>query len=127
MSSWRHLLQETGARVLRRLLRMLLRESTSHARGMGLLRDWLSPAQREQLDAEGQFEVIGSDSGKRYRIRYGYASNVFEIDQNGRTVAGWCFVPMGTRVVGDVMLTQKLALEICEADALAAANRMPQP
>lgn len=109
------------------LSRIFRRESSSHARGMRLLRAWLSPAQLRQFDAEGQFDVIGSDSGKRYRIRYGNAANVFEIDDRGRSIAGWCFVPVGTRVIGDVMLSQKLALEISESSALAAANRLPQP
>src|SRR5262249_39210913 len=33
-----------------------------------LLRRWLSPAQLEQYEKKGHFEVVGSDSGKRYRI-----------------------------------------------------------
>ena len=67
--------------------------------------------------------VIGCDSGKRYRIRYGSATNVQEIDEDGRSTVGWCFVPKGYLVAGDVMLAQKIALETKELGALAVANR----
>ena len=69
--------------------------------------------------------VIGCDSGKRYRIRYGSATNVQEIDEDGRSTVGWCFVPKGYLVAGDVMLAQKIALETNELGALAVANRFP--
>jgi hypothetical protein len=36
---------------------------------------------------------------------------------------GWCFVPKGSLVTGDVMLAQKIALETFECRALAVANR----
>jgi hypothetical protein len=36
---------------------------------------------------------------------------------------GWCFVPRGQLVPGDVMLAQKIALETNETAALAVANR----
>src|ERR1700720_1965916 len=47
------------------------------ARGIKLLREWLSPEQFAQYDARTYFDVIGSDSGKRYRLRYGFATNVY--------------------------------------------------
>jgi hypothetical protein len=62
---------------------------------------------------------------KAYRIRYGSATNVYEIDGDGRSIVGWCFVPKGNLVAGDVMLAQKIALETNELRALAAANRFP--
>jgi hypothetical protein len=40
-------------------------------RAQELLRSWLSLGQREQYDARGFFEVVGSDTGKRYRIYRG--------------------------------------------------------
>jgi hypothetical protein len=43
-------------------------EGTPEGRSLRLLREWLSPAQREQFARRGYFEVVGSDSGKRYRI-----------------------------------------------------------
>ena len=117
----------TGLRVraLRRLYRIYLQEKTPQARGLRLLRSWLSPRQRAEFDSEGQFEVVGSDSGKRYRISYGTSANVHEVDQAGRLGAGLCFMPEGGLVAGDVMLAQKIALETCEKNALALANRFP--
>jgi hypothetical protein len=120
-------LAEGNSRVLaaRELYRKSLGENTREARGLRLLRDWLSPEQRAQFDAGRYFDVIGCDSGKRYRIRYGTATNVHELDDAGRTIVGWCFVPEGSLVAGDVMLAQKIALETREFSALAAANMFP--
>jgi hypothetical protein len=92
-------------------------------RGITLLREWLSPMQREQFDASKSFDVVGCDSGRRYRIHYGRVTNVHEIDDAGQPVTGWCFVPSGHLVTGDVMLAQKIALETNERATLAVANR----
>ena len=109
--------------ALRKLYTSYRGENNREARGLRLLRDWLSPCQREQFDTRGHFDVIGCDSGKRYRIHHGTALNVHEIDEAGRLTMGWCFVPNGSLVAGDVMLAQKIALETCECSALAVANR----
>jgi hypothetical protein len=95
------------------------------ARGITLLREWLSPMQRVQFDASKSFDVVGCDSGRRYRISHGRGTNVHEIDNAGRPVTGWCFVPSGYLVAGDVMLAQKIALETNERATLAVANRFP--
>lgn len=96
------------------------------ARGLKLLKEWLSPQQLAQFNAEGHFEVIGCHSGKRYRILRGAAMNVQEIDAAGRPLLCWCFVPNGGHLVpGDVMLAQKIALETDELSALAVANKFP--
>ena len=108
--------------ALRELYRKYIDEKTPEARGLRLLRDWLSPEQRAQFDAERYFDVIGCDSGKRYRIRYGTAINVHELDDAGRSKVGWCFAPIGQLVAGDVMLAQKIALETREFSALAVAG-----
>ena len=79
------------------------------ARGITLLREWLSPMQRAQFDASKYFDVVGCDSGRRYRIHYGKVTNVQQIDEAGKPVTGWCFVPSGGLVAGDVMLVQKSA------------------
>jgi hypothetical protein len=47
----------------------------SEARGLKLLREWLSPEQLAQFNANGYFDVIGSDTGKQYRIHYGSSMN----------------------------------------------------
>jgi hypothetical protein len=94
-------------------------------RGVNLLRQWLSPEQRAQFDAKRYFEVIGCDSGKRYRIHYGETTNVHEIGDDDLPSVGWCFMPEGSLAAGDVMLAQKIALETYEYGALAVANRCP--
>src|ERR1700754_4215983 len=84
-------------------------QKAREARGIALLRERLSPTQRAQFDASKSFEVIGCDSGSRYRILYGKLTNVHEIDETGEAVMGWCFVPSDHLVTGDVMLAQKIA------------------
>jgi hypothetical protein len=110
---------------LRKLYRFHLVEHTPEARGRRLLREWLSPAQRKQFDSEGYFDVIGCNTGRRYRIHYGTASNVREISETGHHKMGLCFVPQGDLAPGDVMLAQKIALETAEYAALGVANRFP--
>jgi len=98
-------------------------KAAREARGIALLREWLSPMQRAQFDASEYFEVVGCDSGWRYRIHYGTVTNVHQIDEAGQPVLGWCFVPSGGLVAGDVMLVQKIALETDELATLAVAHR----
>ena len=89
---------------------------------MKLLREWLSPEQLAQYDRFGYFDVTGCDSGKRYRIRHGTGTNIYEMDETGQTRTGWCFVPDGYLVAGDVVLAQKIALETDELGALTVAK-----
>ena len=92
-------------------------------RGIRLLKENLDPTQRHQYERHGFFEVTGGSTGKRYRIRHGRQMNIEQLDKNGRRVCGWCFFPQGNLVAGDIMLAQKLALELYEAEALRIANR----
>jgi hypothetical protein len=92
------------------------------ARGRRLLTEWLSPEQWAQYEANGYFDVSGCDTGKRYRIRHGIVTNVYELNEAGQPRTGWCFVPEGSLVAGDVVLAQKIALETDERGALAVAN-----
>ena len=89
---------------------------------MRLLREWLSPVQRIQFAKKGYFEVVGGDTGRRYRIYPGTMSNVCEIDEKGHASLGLCFRTMGELPIGDVMLAQKIALENCESSVLAVAR-----
>jgi hypothetical protein len=98
-------------------------EGTPEGRSLRLLRKWLWPAQQEQFARKGYFEVVGSDSGKRYRIHAGTSVNVSEIDERGRLQEGLCFMPIGALPIGDVMLAQKIALETCEREVRAVARR----
>jgi hypothetical protein len=88
-----------------------------------LLRSWLSPDQLKQHDECGHFEVIGSDTGKRYRICRGHAMNIYELDADGQAAGRWCFAPEDAIPTGDVVLAQKIALETFETKVLAIANR----
>ena len=92
-------------------------------RGIRLLMENLSAAQRKQYEKYGYFDVTGGKTGKRYRIRHGRQMNIEQLDRNGRRVCGWCFFPQGSLVSGDVMLAQKAALELFESGR--AAHRQP--
>src|SRR5258708_19707900 len=84
------------------------RFNAREARGVNLLREWLSPEQRAQFDAQRYFDVVGCDSGKRYRIHYGAITNVHEIDDHNRLLVALCFLPEGPLVAGAGLLSQKL-------------------
>jgi len=112
--------------VWREWYRTTAAADSPEARATTLLREWLSPQQRAQFDVEGYFDVVGCDSGKRYRIHYGTSMNVHEMDDAGHSKFGWCFVPNRRLVAGDVMLAQKIALETCENSALAVAKGFRQ-
>lgn len=118
---------EQRARMLRDYWNRFLEEDPAHARGECLLRQWLSPNQRAQYEAFGYFDVVGCHTGTTYRIKQGTSTNVEELDKNGVARTGWCFVPKGYLVEGDVMLAQKISLETSERTALAAANRFTPP
>ena len=90
--------------------------------GQELLRSWLSPEQRRQYDQRGSFEVVGSDTGKRYRICKGDIFNVQELDDRGAEVRAWCVTANGVPI-GDINLAQKIALEAFESEVLRIANR----
>jgi hypothetical protein len=99
-----------------------LRPNTREQRGLKLLREWLSQEQLAQYDAHGYFEVVGCQTGKRYRIYRGNGNNVIELDDAGLPRTGWCFLPCDHLVATDVMLAQKIALETDERGALAVAH-----
>jgi len=92
-------------------------------RAQELLRTWLSIDQCEQYDAQGFFEVVGSDTGKRYRIYRGHVFNIQELDAFGEEAFAWCLTLHGLFATGDINLAQKIALETFERRALAIANR----
>jgi hypothetical protein len=126
VSDWLRWIIRSGSNFMQigwERFRQLGHNNESESRGLRLLRDWLSSEQRLQYDAHRYFEVIGSHSGRRYRIRHGTSTNIYELDEQGRPKAGWCFVPRDNLVAGDVMLAQKIALETDESSALAVARR----
>ena len=89
----------------------------AESKGMTFLLANLSAQQREQYEAFGYFDVIGSDTHRRYRIFKGRFGNVKELSENDRPDIGRCFFPEGGLVAGDCMLAQKIALENCESAA----------
>jgi len=116
------------ANAVRELYRKFLNlaRSKEERRGLRLMQDWLSAAQRQQFERFSYFDVVGCTSGTVYRIYHILtAPNVYEINDVGRRKKGLCFAPVGPLVKGDVMLAQKIALETDEQSALAAANIYP--
>ncbi|MBU6464606.1 MAG: hypothetical protein KGK01_06615 [Bradyrhizobium sp.] len=111
--------------ALLRFLKWTRQLDGPEARGLRLLRAWLSPKQRDQFDAFRYFDVAGSATGKKYRIHLGVSANVQEIGEDGAPNRSWCFMPAAPLVAGDVMLAQKIALETNECDALAVAHQFP--
>ena len=96
-------------------------------KSLNLMKEWLAPRQLEQYEAEGCFDVKGSNGG-RYRISN--AGTTFNVRELRRTVLGnllpgdkLCFQPAGVYSQGDVMLAQKIMLERDEPGALKIANR----
>jgi hypothetical protein len=112
-----------GIRAHRRPCLLAAQRSKPEQRANTLLKEWLCPEQRITLERRGYFEVTGSHTGKRYRIRRHRQMNIDELGKDGARIAVLCFGPVGNLPLGDVMLTQKLALETNEQTALAVANR----
>jgi len=75
-----------------------MRDPTSEAeqKAHALLRAWLSPEQAQQYNSQKHFQVIGSDTGTRYRIRHGRMINIDQLDSAGNKVCVWCVVPEGS-------------------------------
>src|SRR5207253_11018559 len=63
--------------------------SATEARGLELLKEWLSPEQLAPYNANGLFDVTGCDSGKRYRFQHGAAMNVGESHVVADACTGW--------------------------------------
>jgi hypothetical protein len=94
-------------------------------RALELLKANLSEVQLQEYERYCSFEVVGGSTGRRYRIRQGRQLNVEELGTKGRRTCALCFAPEGGLPMADVMLAQKLALELFETDALQVANKAP--
>jgi hypothetical protein len=94
----------------------------ANQRATTLLLENLSDQQRRRYRAHRHFDVIGGESGKRYRIWHRPSMNVAELDGFGKPKWIWCFHPAGL-VVCDVLLSQKMAIELFETDAIRIANK----
>ena len=51
--------------------------------------------------------------------------NVAALDEHGRRAKSLCFISCGQLSLGDILLAQKIALELFEPEALFIANRVP--
>lgn len=96
--------------------------SGAYKRSFELLESWLSESQREEFKRNGAFTVIGSGSGKRYKIRQMLAYGILAIDEYDKPLREYCVVPEGDLALGDIMLAQKIALETDEWRTLKIAN-----
>jgi hypothetical protein len=94
----------------------------ANSAALQLMSEVLSPEQRAQYNSHGFFDVTGGQTGKRYRIRFGSQMNVEELDASGRLVRGLCFIPKGGLPIGDILVAQKLALELMEEETLHVAR-----
>jgi hypothetical protein len=120
--------------ALRSLWRGLLRHldaepavlaAAARARSLQLLADNLSSTQYQQFARRSCFEVTGGVTGKRYRIGTAQMYNFALLDERGDCEYLLCFAPTGAFPLGDVLLAQKLALELYETDVLRVANKCP--
>jgi hypothetical protein len=111
--------------AIRELLGSSATTNEAHDRGLRLLKENLSPAQSAQYEKRGYFIVVGGQTANRYRIRNGCQLNVEQLSKKGRVKHVLCFMPKGNLVEGDVMLAQKLALELFESEALKVAQVYP--
>jgi hypothetical protein len=98
------------------------RRMSPEQRGVDLLLTNLTPQQRRQYRRDRHFDVIGGQSGTRYRLWHCFQQNIEELDGNGRRRWVWCFHPRETLVLGDVLLAQKTALELFEGEAIRIAH-----
>jgi hypothetical protein len=96
-------------------------ERLAEQRVIALLVDNLTEAQRRQFAAHRYFDVIGGETGRRYRLWHRSAQNIEELDHFGTRRCIWCVHPVGV-ALGDVLLAQKVALELFERDALNIAR-----
>ena len=98
--------------------------SEASNKALALLKRWLSPEQRRELEKHGSFDVVGCHTGRRYRIHPGKLNNV-RILQDNVEVAELCFAPTdaGFLPEADIMLAQKIALETNEKAALKVAHQ----
>ena len=88
-------------------------------RSIELLKQWLTPRQRADFEDFGCFDVIGNETGLRYRIT---DDSIYNIHAGDRKVCVVPYIDYQVAPLGDRMLAQKIALETDEGNALAKAN-----
>lgn len=93
-------------------------------RSFELLREWLSPSQKQEYDLTKSFTVKGNHTGRRYRITAIPSYGINELSASGRIMMQLCLVPKSSVAlfVGDIMLAQKIMLETDECYTRTIAN-----
>lgn len=104
-------------------VRRKARESAD-AKADRLLKTILSAEQRSQYERDRAFDVIVGRTGerRRYRIKHGWAGNVYVIDDRGREIERLCIHPDVQVPIADNLVAQKLLLEADEATFRRTAN-----
>ena len=92
----------------------LANSSEAPRRGMELLKANLTPDQLHDFLTYRRFDVVGGVTGRTYRIRFGGTMNVKELHPDSSCVRRPCFLPEGQLVNSDIVLAQKVALEVFE-------------
>jgi hypothetical protein len=118
---WRIPISLWMAGIGQKLRELWRRRAGAAQQALRLLTENLSPLQRDQLALFNYFDVIGGDTGTRYRIYSRNQMNVEAFDKRGRRLL-LCFMPKGRLPIGDTMLAQKIALELFERDTVQIAN-----
>jgi hypothetical protein len=115
-------LQQERDAEARRILRRGAGDSDyggNEERSLELLNSWLSPQQQADYRETGSFCVTGSKGG-RYRIKDGYANNVYT-DKHVFCAGPLCDGPLLPK--GDILLAQKIMLEHNERAFLKVARK----
>lgn len=99
------------------------KQKEANRRGIELLKQHLTEEQLAQYERYKWFIVKGGSTGNRYKIHYGTQMNIHLLDEDGNSILKYCFLPIGNLCAGDVMLSQKISLELDEEAALAVANK----
>ena len=84
----------------------------------------LSPVQRAQYAARGHFDETGGDTGGTI-VSCALPTERRGARSQGSARRSLCFLPEGRVPVADVMLAQKIALELFESEALKVAHHTP--
>ena len=79
-----------------------------------------------QFEHSDSFNIIGSHTGRCYRVRWGKRQNIRRL-KNDAEIATICFAPndVDSLPTADVMLAQKIALETDEVAALKVKYQWP--
>lgn len=91
------------------------------ARSRQTLYEHLTPQQCADFDHYGWFAVTGNHTGTRFRIEAKPNMNIYQL-RGDQPVERWCFIPEDPLPLYDIMLMQKLCIELDERDTMRAAN-----